>query len=109
MKLYVLEQMRGKLSGEKLYLDKIANTRKELAQLLGREEFYIKDEKYFVSQVKATKTSDAAALGIVLGGALGLIGGVWGVMAGGALGGALGKDTDIKETEKVDKFNRSEM
>ncbi|EMK3317944.1 TPA: hypothetical protein I7759_14555 [Vibrio vulnificus] len=109
MKLYVEEKVGGKPTGEKLYLDKIASTRKELSQLLGRKEFYINDEKYFVSQVKAEKTSDAAALGMVLGGALGLIGGVYGVMAGGALGGALGRDTDIKETEKVDKFNRSKL
>ncbi|HFG2205886.1 TPA: hypothetical protein ACGF8J_003457, partial [Vibrio cholerae] len=109
MKLYVEEKVGSRPTGGKLYLDKIAPTKKDLAELLGSKEFFINDEKYFVSQVKAEKTSDAAALGMVLGGALGLIGGVYGVMAGGALGGVLGKDADIKEREKVDKFNRSRL
>jgi hypothetical protein len=109
MKLFVEEKVGGRSTGEKLYLDKIASTKKELIELLGRKEFFINDDKYFVSQVKAEKSNDAAALGMVIGGALGLIGGVYGVMAGGALGGFLGKDTDIKETEKVDKFNRSQL
>ncbi|MEE9694015.1 hypothetical protein ACW7GX_01805 [Aeromonas hydrophila] len=109
MKLYVEAKSGSRPTGEKLYLDKIASTKRELANLLGSKEFFINNEKYFVSQVKAEKKSDAAALGMVVGGALGLIGGVYGVVAGGALGGVLGKDADIKETEKVEKFNRSKL
>lgn len=109
MKLYVEEKTKGQKTGKKLYLDKIASTKRELVQLLGSKEFYIGEEKYFVNQVKAEKTSDGTAIGMALGGVLGVVGGVAGVIAGGALGGLLGKDSDIKESDKVNKFNGSKL
>ncbi|MDD9175497.1 hypothetical protein ERW49_08415 [Aliivibrio finisterrensis] len=109
MRLFVEEKVNGRSTGKKHYLAKLASTKKELAELLGKKEFYIDDEKYFVSQVKAEKSQDGAALGMALGGVLGLFGGVPGVLAGGAFGGLLGKDSDIKEVEKVEKFNGSRL
>jgi hypothetical protein len=109
MKLYVEERNKAAKTGNILYLDKIASTKKELLQLIGDKEFFINDRKYYISQVQAKKTSDNAALGMVLGGVLGLFGGVAGVAAGGALGGLFGKDSDIKEEEKVNKFNGSQL
>lgn len=109
MKLFVEEKINNKKTGQKLYLDKVAPTKKELAEFLGKKEFFINDEKYFVSQVMAEKSSDNTALGMVIGGVLGLVGGTIGVVAGGAIGGALGRDSDIKENEKVNVFNRSRL
>lgn len=109
MKLCIEEKIDGKKTGNLLFLDKIAPTRRELAQLLGSKEFFIDDQKYFVSQVYAKKNSDNTALGMVLGGILGLVGGAAGVAAGGAIGGVLGRDSDLKEQDKVDRFNRSKL
>lgn len=109
MKLYVEEKIGSKKTGKLLFLDKIAPTKSELFRLLGSKEFFIDGEKYFVSQVKAKKSSDNTALGMVLGGILGLVGGAAGIVAGGAIGGVLGKDSDIKELEKVNRFNRSKL
>lgn len=109
MKLFVEEKSSANKTGGILYLDKIASTKKDLQELIGDKEFYINNEKYFISQVKAKKTSDNTALGMVIGGFLGLVGGAAGVAAGGALGGALGKDSDIKEEERVKKFNGSKL
>jgi hypothetical protein len=109
MKLYVEEKQKTTKTGEILYLDKVASTRKELLQLIGDKEFFINGDKYYISQVKAKKTSDNTALGMVIGGVLGLVGGAAGVAAGGAIGGLFGKDNDIKEEEKVNKFNGSKL
>jgi len=109
MKLYVEEKHKTTKTGEILYLDKVASTRKELLRLIGDKEFFINGGKYYISQVKAKKTSDNTALGMVIGGVLGLVGGAAGVAAGGAIGGLFGKDNDIKEEEKVNKFNGSKL
>jgi len=109
MKLYVEEKHKANKTGRILYLDKNAATKKDLQKLIGDKEFYINDQKYHISQVKAKKTSDNTALGMVIGGVLGLVGGAAGVAAGGAIGGLFGKDNDIKEEEKVCRFNGSKL
>lgn len=109
MKLFVEEKVKGKKTGQKRYLDKIAPTKKELVDFLGSKEFFINNEKYFVAQVQAEKSSDNTALGMVIGGVLGVVGGAIGIAAGGMIGGALGRDSDIKENEKVNMFNRSRL
>lgn len=109
MKLYVEEKKGPHKTGKNIYIDKIATTKSELERLIGAKEFYINNERYYVSQVKATKSGDSTAIGMVVGGILGLIGGAAGVAAGGVIGGILGKDTDIKEEEKVKKFNGSKL
>lgn len=107
MKLFIEEKKGSNKTGRKIYIDKIASTRRELQQLIGTKEFYINGEKYYVSQVKAENASDSTAVGAVVGGVLGLIGGSLGVAVGGAIGLMLGKDKDIKEQEKADTFNGS--
>lgn len=109
MKLFVEEKIGNRKTGKVLYLDKVASTKRELRELLGAKEFFIGEEKYFITQVKAQKSTDNTALGMVLGGVLGLVGGAAGVAAGGAIGGLLGKDSDIKEQQKVDSFNGSKL
>ena len=109
MKLYVEEKIKANKTGKILYLDKNALTRKDLHRLLGEKEFYIKDQKYHIDQVRAKKTSENTALGMVLGGVLGLVGGTAGVVAGGTIGALFGKDSDIKEDQKIKKFNGSKL
>lgn len=109
MKLYIEKKNGPHKSGEIIYIDKIASTRRDLWKLIGSKDFYVNEEKYFISQVKAMKSSDSTAIGMVVGGILGLIGGAAGVAAGGTIGGLLGKDNDIKETEKINKFNGSKL
>ncbi|ENY5168603.1 hypothetical protein HYO29_22500 [Vibrio parahaemolyticus] len=109
MKLFVEEKIGGRKTGKKLFLDKVAPTKRELQDLLGSKDFFINNERYYVNQVQAQKSSDNTAMGMVLGGVLGLIGGAAGVAAGGTIGGLLGKDSDIKEQERVDKFNGSKL
>lgn len=109
MKLFVEEKVGGRKTGKKLFLDKVASTKLELLELLGSKDFFIGNERYYINQVQAQKSSDNTAMGMVLGGVLGLIGGAAGVAAGGAIGGLLGKDSDIKAQEKVEKFNGSKL
>lgn len=104
MKLYVKDPN----SGEKIYLDKNAATRRDLALQLGSRAFNVNGRYFSVDQVLAEKSTDSTALGMVIGGALGLIGGTPGVLIGGALGGALGNSGDSEEKRKVDVFNGSE-
>lgn len=109
MRLYIEEKVGANKTGQKRYLDKIAETRADLSRLLGGKEFYVNDQKYFVNQVKAEKATDSTALGLALGGIIGVLGGAVGVAAGGTLGAILGRDKDLKEAEKVKKFNESKM
>ncbi|WP_272533973.1 hypothetical protein [Providencia sp. PROV212] len=96
-------------TGRKIYIDKVAATRKELESILGSKEFFIDNKKYFVSQVKAMKSHDGTSTGMILGGFVGLFGGIAGVLASSLIGGILGKKNDIKEEEKVNIFNGSKL
>lgn len=94
-------------TNNKIYLNKTASCRNELAQQLGNLNFMVNGKLFSVGDTFAEKSSDSTALGLVIGGALGLIGGTLGVLLGGAIGGTLGNDTDNKETKQVEIFNRS--
>jgi len=109
MKLFIEEKNGVNKTGKLIYLDKIASTRRELQALVGSKEFTVNQNKYFISQVKAMKSSDNTALGMAVGGVLGLLGGPAGVAAGGVIGGLLGKDSDIKEVARIKKFNGSKL
>ena len=109
MKLFIEEKNGVKKTGKIIYLDKIASTRRDLQTLIGSKEFTVNQNRYYISQVKAMKSSDNTALGVAVGGVLGLIGGALGVAAGGVIGGLLGKDNDIKEAARINKFNRSKL
>lgn len=60
-----------------------------------------------MNSVEAEKSNDSTALGMVIGGALGLVGGTPGVLIGSAIGGALGNGSDTEEKRKVELFNGS--
>lgn len=103
MKLYV----QNPDSGEKIYLDRNAATRRDLALQLGSAAFNVNGRYFSVNHVLAEISTDSTALGMVIGGALGLIGGTPGVLIGSAIGGALGNSGDSEEKKKVELFNGS--
>lgn len=103
MKLYVTDPK----SGEKIYLDRNAATRRELASQIGSGAFNVNGIYFTVNEVLAEKSTDSTALGMVIGGALGLVGGTPGVLIGSVIGGALGNTGDVEEKRKVDLFNGS--
>jgi hypothetical protein len=103
MKLYVINPENG----GKTYLNRSCSTRRELAIQLGGNAFNVDGKYYSVNDVLAEKSSDSTAIGLVIGGALGLIGGTPGVLLGSAIGGALGNGNDSEEKKKVEIFNRS--
>ncbi|MDX7783009.1 hypothetical protein SJR90_11740 [Aeromonas caviae] len=109
MKLYVEEKDSKNGTSRKLYINKIAENRSELARSLGSKDFYINNEKYFVSQVKAEKSADKVILGATVGGLVGIIGGTFGIAAGSLLGTAFGKSADNIDAKKVEDFNRSKL
>ena len=102
MKLYIEDA-----SGNKRYINLVATSRNELAQKLGGVYFSVDGLTYHVSQVNAEKSSDTTPVSTVIGGALGLVGGMPGVLIGGALGALLGSDADKKELAAIESFNRS--
>ncbi len=103
MKLYVKDPD----TGEKIFLDRSALTRHELALQLGSTAFNVNDKYFSVNNVLAEKSTDSTAMGMVIGGLLGLLGGTPGVLLGGVIGGALGNSGDSEEKKKVDLFNGS--
>ncbi|MBB1315953.1 hypothetical protein [Aliivibrio sp. SR45-2] len=102
MKLYVNDK-----SGIKRYLNTRTTSRTELSNVLGGEYFEIEGEVYHIKQVFAEKSSDNAPVSTVIGGALGLVGGMPGVIIGGVLGALFGNESDKKEIAEIDAFNRS--
>ncbi|GJA16679.1 hypothetical protein ACK3YJ_19150 [Aeromonas caviae] len=102
MKLYVVDS-----TGAKRHLDIKASSRKELANILGGEYFEIEESVFHVSQVLAEKTGDSTPISTVIGGALGLVGGMPGVLIGGALGALFGNESDKQQRTAIEAFNRS--
>ena len=102
MKLYVIDSSRAKR-----HLNAKASSRKELANSLGGEYFKIEGNGFHVSQVFAERVGDSVPVSTVIGGALGLVGGMPGVLIGGALGALFGNESDKQENAAIEAFNRS--
>ncbi len=84
-----------------------AQTKRDLINKIGGHKFTLEGHIYTVSSVKAEPSSDNAAVSMVIGGAIGLLGGVPGVIAGGTLGGLIGNEKDKKDIAMVNHFNGS--
>lgn len=102
MKLYVVD-----MNNAKHHLNITASSRVELATKLGSEVFTIGSQSFHVKNVFAERSNDSMPASTVIGGALGLVGGMPGVLIGGALGALLGNEADKKEQSAIDAFNRS--
>ncbi|WP_067046300.1 hypothetical protein [Moritella sp. JT01] len=104
MRLYVVDS-----KGKKVFLQIVAPSRRELVNKVGGHKLMINDQQYVIKDVKAANSNENAAAAMVIGGAIGLLGGVPGVIAGGTLGGLLGSEKDKKEQRQVEQFNRSKL
>lgn len=102
MRLYVINSYN-----KKVYLNLKAPTRRRLATLIGSEDFYLGNEYYHVSMVRAELDGNNTAAGAVLGGLVGALGGPTGVVVGGLLGGLLGNTSEEDERKQVRRFNNS--
>jgi len=108
MRLYVV----CRECGDKIYLDIVANSRKELLEKVGKYSFEVRCyhcgtlNYYTVNEVIAEPsvgtTLAGAGLGALVGGVLG---GPIGLLLGGALGGAAGANTEEQEKENARRFN----
>ena len=106
MRLFVRDKRNPK---NKIYLKLLVPTRMELFNKLQRNHFIINEIRYNISEVVAESGTNSTRTGAVLGGVIGILGGPWGVAAGATAGGILGKQGDLKDQEKVDKFNNSRV
>ena len=104
MKLYVTNPQ-----GNREYLNVLASTRQELANIIGSHWFTFNGNQYHVHQVVATVETNNTAAGAVIGGLIGLLGGPFGVLLGGTIGGALGNEGDKSEVSRVRYFNQSRV
>lgn len=104
MRLYV----QDKITNEIVFIDDIANTRKEISNKLGSTKIRINNQDYYVNDIKAMP-DDSVAIVTGIGGVIGLIGGIPGLIAGSIIGGLLAKNSDSNDKTKADIFNKSKV
>ena len=102
MKLYVYNK-----NSQKVYIKKNALTKRELKDMIGSNHFSINRNRYIINDVQAEVDGESTTPSMLIGGAIGLLGGIPGVIIGSIAGGLLGKNTDEKENQLVDNFNKS--
>ena len=106
MKLFVRNNR-----GEKIYLNMTAHSKSELMLLLRGSHFnFGSDELFTVNQVIAESENESnmnTAIGAVLGGIVGILGGPGGMVIGASLGGILGNTKDLAEKRSIETFNNS--
>lgn len=100
--------MQDKNTNEIIFIDDIANTRKEISNKLGSTKIKINNQDYYVDDIKAMP-DDSVAIVTGIGGLIGLIGGIPGLIAGSIIGGLLAKNSDINDKNKADIFNKSKV
>ena len=91
---------------ERVYLKQTARTRSELVERIGSRTLRVNNKIYSVNDVKAAPSENTAGA-IALGGAIGVLGGVPGVIIGGAIGALFGNSSDDEDKQKTIQFNRS--
>lgn len=102
MRLYVEDP----ITKERIYINKAAKSRKELASSLGATSIRVNNKVYSVNSVKA-QPREATAAAMALGGVIGVLGGAAGVAIGTAIGGLIGKSSDDEDKKISEEFNGS--
>lgn len=101
MKLYFQDN-----AGNKRYLEYEASSREELTKLIGNDNFEYEGKVYNTASVFAEPSVNTAVPAVV-GGALGILGGGFGVAIGAAIGALAGESIRNTESRKVESFNAS--
>jgi uncharacterized protein YcfJ len=102
MRLYVINH-----KGDRIYLNIIAHSRKELAEKVRSRRIVVQGQVYDVNHVKAEDESDNTASGAIVGGLIGVLGGPIGILLGALGGGVIGNNMATSETEQVEYFNNT--
>lgn len=102
MKLFVTDK-----DNRKVYINKVASSRSELLEVLGKNEFKVRGKKYYVRNVRASVDSNDTFKGILVGGVVGAFAGPIGIAVGGIAGAIIGNGSDLKKRKNVVKFNKS--
>jgi hypothetical protein len=95
-------------TNEKIFIDKVAQDKKSLVNMLGSTEIRVSNKKFSINDVKATANENTATT-MALGGVVGILGGVPGVILGSAIGGLIGKSSDDEDKLKANIFNKSSI
>lgn len=101
MKLYVKDQ-----NNRKVFLNLSAPTKRDLAHLIGSENFYLKNRLYNISDVRA-ESDNSTTTGSIIGGVVGALAGPIGILIGGLIGGLIGNSADNDKKAEVNRFNNS--
>ena len=104
MRLYV----NDKETNEKIFINNIANTRKQLAKEIGSTKIKINNMNFYIQDIKAISNDNTAST-MALGGVVGVLGGIPGVIIGGIVGALVGANTENNDQLKVDIFNKSKV
>jgi hypothetical protein len=102
MRLYVKDEK----TNEKIFINRIANTKQQLASDVGSTKIKINDKNFYISDIQAI-SNDNTAPTMALGGVVGVLGGIPGVILGGIIGALLGQNSENNDKLKVDTFNQS--
>lgn len=105
MRLYVIDK---KNPPQKIYLNFKAKTRSELRNLIQNPNFRLNENIYHIGDVMA-EADQKAATSLIAGGALGLFGGIPGMLIGSAAGAILGNEAQKSETNATNLFNQSKI
>lgn len=103
MKLYVDD------SKKKIVLNKVAHSREELCQVVGKDKIRVNGKVFKIEQVKAMRDSNDLVSGAIVGGLVGSFSGPFGVVVGGIAGGYLGSVAGKRKQNNVKLFNESSV
>lgn len=102
MKLYVINPETKR----KIYLKTDAQSKTQFKKELRQNQFKLRGIQYTIDQVHSEpKMSGSTITNVAIGGAIGLIGGPFGMLAGAAAGGFIGKMIDDNDRRKSRIFN----
>lgn len=104
MYLYVL----NKQSNKKTYLKPKAGSKRDFANMLGSEQFLLKEQVYSVADIVA-QHRDNMYIGAAIGGIVGIIAGIPGIVIGSIVGAMVDKNKDVEDRMKTQRFNLSTL
>jgi len=105
MRLYVVDKDNPE---HKIYLNFKANSRSELKNLIKANAFRLNNNIYNIKDVIA-EADQKTTTSLIAGGALGIFGGIPGVLIGSVAGAFLGNEAQKSEDKATNMFNQSRL